>query len=74
MKLALGVLLFLCGGTGSLYFGFVALMLGGGSLAQSAEAPTYAAGALGACLVALGGMRLMWQHVTAKRRATLPPP
>lgn len=74
MKLALGILLFLCGGTGSLYFGFVALLLGGGSLAQSAEAPPSTAGTLAGCLVALGGVVLAWQHVTDKRRATPPEP
>ncbi len=59
MKTLVGVLLILAGSGAALGFGFGALMLGGGSSSQTAEAPLQFAGAVVGVIVALWGGSLL---------------
>jgi hypothetical protein len=74
MKPALGIALIVLGSVAGSLFGFAALMLGGGSLSQRAEARPYEAAATAAWIVAVWGGRLTWKHVAERRRTRLDPP
>jgi len=68
MRLALGVFLGLAGSLLGLALLATALMLGGGSLAQAAEARWRFAQAAGAGVAALWGVRLVMGHMSARTR------
>jgi hypothetical protein len=74
MKPVLGIAMMVLGSVAGSAFGFAALMLGGGSLSQRAEARPYEAAATAAWILAVWGGRLVWRHVVERRRTRLDPP
>ena len=68
MRLVTGIFLAVTGTLIALALLATALMLGGGSLAQAAEAPARFAEAAGAGLVALWGVRLVRGHLSERTR------